>query len=176
MSVVVRNSRGRRNALALEVWQQKQRGKEQEGREGDAVEDAHDDHGSQHGRGQDAGTLLRLGLAACLAGSGAEMAYLVSHDALDQHQSPAHEQRLEAVGEGVRLEGPGDVGRGDQGHGDASGAGRLDQLMDGPVLHDDAQGEHQHAQGPVDDRGRDVVAEALAQPAQDVHGPAVCEP
>lgn len=104
------------------------------------------------------------------------LAHLVSSNALDQHQTPAHEQRLEAVGEGVRLEGPGDVRRGDQRHGDASGAGRVDQLMDGPVLHDDAQGEHQHAQGPVDDGRRHVVAEALPQPAQNVHGPAVGQP
>lgn len=102
---------------------------------------------------------------------------LVFHDTLYQDQAPAHDQRLQAVGEGMCLEGPRHVRRRDEQHSDASGASRLHQLLYCPVLKHDAQREHQHAQRPVDDRRRDLsVSETLPEPAQYVHGPAVCEP
>lgn len=59
----------RSNSLALEVWQEQQRGKKKECWEGDAIEDAYDEHATQHGRGQDAGAFLRLVLAACHSGA-----------------------------------------------------------------------------------------------------------
>jgi hypothetical protein len=93
-----------------------------------------------------------------------------------QDQTPAHQQRLDAVGKGVRLEGPRDIRRRDQRDSDTASARRLDQLMDRPVLHDDAQREHEYAQRPVHDRRRDIISKPLPEPAQDVHGPAVCKP
>ena len=155
-------STARVHLLALEVRQQAQGRKEQKRRKRDAVEDADNDHGAQEGRGQDARALLHLVLAACpVTASGPKRAYLVLDNALDEHQAPAHQQRLEAVGKGVCLEGPRDVRRRDERHCDTSRARRFDQLVDGPVLHDDTEGEHEHAQRPVHDRGRHLIAKAL---------------
>lgn len=103
--------------------------------------------------------------------------YLVFHDALYQHQAPAHHQCFQAIREGMRLEGPCHVRRGYQQQSDASGAPRLHQLLDRPVLKHNAQREHKYAQCPVNDRRRDLaISKALPEPAQYVHGPAVCQP
>lgn len=75
------------------------------------------------------------------------------------------------------LEGPGHVRGSDEKDGDATSARRRNEFLDGPVLEHEAQREHQHAQGPVDDRGRDIsISEAFPEPAQKVHGPTVCDP
>lgn len=159
------------------MWQQDGRWNEQEGRKRDAIQHTNDDHEAQQRRSQDARALLHLVLAACAATeSGPKRAYLVLDNPVYQDQAPAHQQRLDAVGEGVRLEGPCHVRGRDQGYRNASSARRLDQLMDSPVLHDDTQREHEYAQCPVHHRRGDLISEPLPEPAQEVHGPAVCEP
>jgi hypothetical protein len=59
------------------------------------------------------------------------------------------------------LERPSHIGRCDKHYSNPARAGRSDQLVDGPVLHYDTQRQHEDAQCPVYDRGRDVIAEAL---------------
>jgi hypothetical protein len=46
------------NSLALKMWEQLQARKQQKGREGDAVEDAHDRDEREHGVGKEGRVLL----------------------------------------------------------------------------------------------------------------------
>lgn len=69
-------------------------------------------------------------------------ANLVLNNATDQHQTPSNQQRLEGVGEGVRLISPGDVRGCDQHHSCSALARGGHQLIDGPVLQYEAQQKH----------------------------------
>lgn len=75
------------------------------------------------------------------------------------------------------LVGPGDVGGGDQDGGQLPLAGEMQQFMNSPVLEHEAQAEHEHAQGIVDDFGSDLLLPGAGpDPAQQDHGKAIDRP
>lgn len=94
---------------------------------------------------------------------------------LDQDQAPCDDESLDRVGKGMRLVGPGNIGRGHKQDGDAAVSRRRYQLMQGPVLEDKADEEHEDSQGPKDDDGGylAIIAVADPEPAQEEHGEAI---
>lgn len=77
----------------------------------------------------------------------------------------------------MRLVGPGHVAARNQYHRQPSLPRAFHQLMDRPVLENEAEDEHHPAQGVVYHFGRHrLVARARPQPAQDHHGDAVDGP
>lgn len=70
---------------------------------------------------------------------------LVLQDTLDHDDAPCYYERLDRIGEGVCLVGPGNVGGGDQDGGQLSLAREMQQLMNCPILEHEAQAEHEHA-------------------------------
>lgn len=100
------------------------------------------------------------------------------HDALNQNHAPRNNERLDGVGESVRLVRPSDVGRRDEQYCDAAVARRLDELVNCPVLEDEADDEHEDAEGPENGNGRHLAGLAVPnpQPLQEKHGKAVDRP
>jgi len=99
------------------------------------------------------------------------LAYRRRYNALNENQRPRHNQGLDRIREGMCLVYPGDVGRCDEEHRDAPMPGRLDELMNRPVLQHEAYDEHKHPQGPEDgDRWYvSVIAVSYPEPAEQQH-------
>ncbi len=96
---------------------------------------------------------------------------LIIGDALDQHQAPGHDQGLDRVGKGMGLISPSDVGRCDKEDRDATVSRRRYQLVQRPVLEDEADEEHEDAERPEDGDGRYFAILAITdpQPPQQQH-------
>lgn len=76
-------------------------------------------------------------------GSSWNLTHLGFYDALDQNQAPRNDESLNRVGKGMRLVGPGDVGRGHKQDGNAAMARRGYQFMQSPVFENEADEKHE---------------------------------
>lgn len=102
---------------------------------------------------------------------------LVVPDAVDENQTPQYNERFDAVGESVGLEGPGNVGGCDESDGDSPVSRRRNELMYSPVLKHKAQQEHHDAQSVEGDGGRHLaIPQALPKPFEDCERDSVDEP
>jgi hypothetical protein len=104
--------------------------------------------------------------------------YLRVYYALDQDKTPSHDQGLNRIRERMRLIRPGNVGRGNEKNSDAPVARRRDELVESPVLEDEAGEEHQDPERPEDGDGRDfaILPVADPQPPKQEHRKAVDGP
>ena len=100
------------------------------------------------------------------------------HNALNENHAPRHDERLDRVGKGVCLVRPCDVRGRDEQDGEAAVARRVDELVDGPVLEDEADDEHEDAEGPEDGDGGHLpgLAPADPEPLEEKHGEPVDGP
>lgn len=72
----------------------------------------------------------------------------------------------------MRLIGPCDVGGGDEEDGDAPMTGRWNKLVQGPILENKAEEEHEDTKSPKDGNGRYVVmtpVSATVKPTKQEH-------
>jgi len=78
-------------------------------------------------------------------------------DTIDEYQAPQDDERFNAVGKSVCLEGPGNVGRCDESDGDPPVSRRRNQFMYSPVLEHKAQQEHHDPQSVEGDSRRHLA-------------------
>lgn len=106
------------------------------------------------------------------------MTNLRIHYTLDQDQTPGDNERLDRVGKGMCLVRPSNVGRGDKEDSNPPMSWRRDELVERPVLEDEAGEEHENPERPEDGNGRNLAILAVTdpEPSQQQHGQAVDRP
>jgi hypothetical protein len=129
------------------------------GGEGDAIEDADDSQESE------AGAFLEIDEVGVVG------------QATDENQRPQDDDGLDAVGEGVGLQGPSNVRGGDEHDGNATLVDSRDEFVNGPITQDETDEEHD---GPQTVKGgarrHGAVAETLPDPFENGQRPTVDQP
>ena len=103
-------------------------------------------------------------------------ALTVRTNAVDKNHAPEDKKRLDAVREGVCLERPRDIRRRHERNSHGPFPSYRQELMQRPVLEDEAEDEHEQSERVKGEHGLHIaVAETLPDPFEDCEGEGVDE-